>query len=411
MIKRLRLIIASVICFLLFVFAATKTNNLEASISLVTTQKKFIAGKPIALQFKSDSPLATARLFIIHSYGKTILQGKNQEGKLTFKIPPIYSLKTGQVSWYLIQNEKITDTGNFEVLPNNTTPTLLENYLGPNTILTGKEHYTMMVAIPTDSYDNPKAANTTVFIKDQFLENITVSAQKTASFIAWKNIYSRSKSGKMLVSTQCENTSSKEFETELNPSIATDFTVGFSRNHEFADGNQITKLETSKIKDRFGNLVGDGTLVVFQVITKNNMLLKTFAATINGVAIAQLLHPDHAETYNIKAYITGMAESNLIQITYKPLLSNFTYQFSEKNRKITVGPLKSFMKQIVPDGIKAELKIFHNGKLLETKIVETNKGYANFNLLAAFYKKPTYQFEITTLGITKKTETKNYEAN
>lgn len=411
MMQRIYPYIIACACFFLFVFAASKTSNSGTIGPLLTTQKTFIAGKSIQLQFASSTLLANADLFLIHSYGKTLLQGKNLKGKLTFIVPPIYSAKTGLVSWYLIQNKKNVQSGNFEILPNDNTPTQLENYLGPNTILTGPEYYTMMVAIPTDSYDNPKKNNTAVYIKDQFLDNISVTAEKTASFIAWKNIYSRTKSGKMLVSTECEKTTSKEFETELNPGIPTNFKIEYSRNHQFADGNQITKLQTSAITDRFGNLVGDGTLVVFQVVTKNNMFLKTFASTINGIAIAQLLHPDHAETYSVKAYIAGMAESNTLAINYKPLLNDFSYEFSEKNRKITVGPIQSFMKQIVPDGIKVELKIFHQGKLLETKIVETNKGYAHFNLLAAFYKKTTYQFEITTLGITKKTETKHYETN
>ena len=411
MMQKVKRIVVPLVLLFLFVFAISKTNNSDATFLLKTAQSTFVAGNPIDLHFSSTTKTATATLFIMHSYGKTIVNASNKNGEIVFSIPAVYTTKTGLVTWYLIQNHQRKNTGSFTITPNNETPTVLENYLGPNTILTGKDHYTMMVAIPTDSYDNPKADNTTVFIKDQFLENIAISSYKTASFIACKNIYSRTKSGKLLVSTQCENTSSKEFETELTPSIPTDFSIGFSRNHEFADGNQITKLETSAIKDQFGNLIGDGTLVLFQIRTKNNTILKTFAATINGVAIAQLLHPDHAETYRVKAYITGMAESKPIQISYNSLITDFPFQFSKKNRKITVGPLKSFMKQLVPDGIKVELKIFYHNELIETKIVESNKGFATFELLAPFFKKSEYHFEITTLGITRKTEIKKYEAN
>ncbi|MBE0393558.1 hypothetical protein [Flavobacterium sp. PL002] len=411
MIKKLTTVLLPLVLFFLFVFAISKTNNTEAAFTLDTSKKTFVAGRPISLHFSTTSKSATADLFIIHSYGKTILKAKNNNGKLVFNIPPLYCLKTGFVTWYLLQNNEKIITGDFSIRPNDDTATVLENYLGPTTILTGQEHFTMMVAIPTDSYDNPKEDNTTVFIKDQFLENVTVTTKKTASFIAWKNIYSRNKSGKMLVSTECNTTGSKEFETEITPSPATNFTINFKRNHEFADGNQITKLETSVIKDQFGNLIGDGTLVTFQVTTNNNSLLKTYAATINGIAIGQLLHPDHQDIYRVKAYITGMAESKPIQISYKPLIRTFPYEFYEKNRKITVGPLKSFMKQIVPDGIKVELKIFHHKELIETKITESSKGYANFILFPPFYKEKEYRFEITTLGITRKTEIKKYETN
>ena len=401
----------AVLLFFLFAFAVTKTNTKDPSFRLETKQIRFVAGKPIALVFGSDSKTAIANLVIIHTYGKTVLQSKNTNGKLVFNIPAIYCTKTGVFSWYLVLNNKTIQTGSFNITPNNDSPTVLENYLGPTTLLTGTEHFTMMVAIPTDSYDNPKEDNTTVYIKDQFLNDITSTKKQTDFFIAWKNIYSRTKVGKMLVSTECNTTTSKEFETDIKPSIGKDFSISYSRNHEFADGNQITLLETSIIRDKFGNIVGNGTMVTFQIITKNNILLKTFAATINGIAIGQILHPDHQETYTVKGYVTGIAESKSLQINYLALIKTFTYQFAENNRKITVGPIKSFMKQIVPDGIKVELKIFHQNKLIETKIVETAKGFATFYLLAPFYKEKEYQFEINTLGVTQKTEIKKYETN
>ncbi|WPR72513.1 hypothetical protein SLW70_05075 [Flavobacterium sp. NG2] len=397
--------------FFLFVFAASKISTERTTFRLQTTQESFVAGRPIALTFSTPSKSNQPQLLLIHTYGKTVLNTENNNGKLVFKIPSIYSLKTGVVSWYLVENKKNVASGNFTIVPNDATPTVLENYLGPPSLLTGTEHFTMMVAIPTDSYDNPKQDNTTVVIKDQFLEDITATEKKTDNFIAWKNIYSRTKAGKMLVSTACNTTDSKEFETDIQPSPSENFTIKYSRPHKFADGNQITFIETSVIRDKYGNLVGDGTLVTFQVTTQNNILLKTYAATINGIAIGQLLHPDHQDTYTVKGYVVGIAESKPIQISYNALIDHFTYKFTEKNREITVGPLRSFMKQIVPDGIKVELNIFHKDELIETKIVETQKGIAKFYLLTPFYKKSEYQFEITTLGITQKTEVKKYETN
>jgi hypothetical protein len=411
MIKKGLHIVFPILLVFLFAFAAVKINNQTDSFILQSKQQRFIAGKPITLSFSSTSKTAKPKLFLIHTYGKTVLDSQNNNGQITFKIPAMYCLKTGVLSWYLIQDETKITNGSFTILPNDNTVTKIENYLGPPSLLTGTDHFTMMVAIPTDKFDNPKQDGTEVLIKDQFLNDITVTQKTTKSFIAWKNIYSRTKSGKMLLSTECNNTDSKEFETEIKPSIGEDFTIYFSRNHSFADGNQITSLTTSIIKDRYGNLVGDGTLVTFQVVTNENVLLKTYASTINGVAIGQLLHPDHQDTFKVKAYITGIAQSKTISIPYLPLIKNFKYTFTEKNRRITVGPVRSFMKQLVPDGVKVELKIFRNEELLETKIVETNKGIATFILLAPFYPEKEYQFEITTLGITQKTDTKQYEVN
>jgi hypothetical protein len=411
MIRKKTSFLLCVFALILVAFANSLPESKELPFTLQTPNSNFEAGNEIRLVFSTQSKSAKPNLFIVHNYGKTLLNGKNNNGKISFIIPDFYAKKAGVISWFLIQNEKKCLKGTFEIFPNDKTETKIENYLGPPSILAGGSEYTMMVTIPTDSYDNPKRTNTTAIIKHQFLESITVDLLKTKDFIAWKNIYSPNKSGKLLVSTQCDSIAVKEIETEVYPNIATNFTIAFARNHQFADGNQITDLSTSLIKDAYGNTVSDGTLVCFIIRTKNNYVLKTFGTTIKGIASAKILHPDHQETYTIKGYVTGIAESNVITIHYKPIISDFIYNFSNKNRVLTVGPLKSFMNQTVPDGIKVLLKIYHANKLVDTAQEESSKGVANFYLSKDFYKEKTYRFEITTLGITKKTSTLNYDSN
>jgi hypothetical protein len=91
--------------------------------------------------------------------------------------------------------------------------------------LAGGKEFTMMVTIPTDAFDNPKLENTAVVIKHQFLDNVTTVLKNTKDFVAWKNIYSNTKSGHILASTACGKTTSKEVETEVYPNIATDFLI------------------------------------------------------------------------------------------------------------------------------------------------------------------------------------------
>jgi hypothetical protein len=378
---------------------------------LDTKTNVFVAGNGVKIAFKSNSETTTSQLYIIHSYGKTLLDGTNENGKLSFILPKNYSDKTGTVSWFLISNEETSAKGNFEIIPNIKTQTQVENYLGPRSILAGGKEFTMMVAVPTDGFDNPVIENTPVLIKNQFLNSITIDTEKTKDFIAWKNIFSNRPSGKILVSTECKNVASKEIETEVYPNIPTNFSINYKQNHDFADGNQITALSTSVIKDQFDNIVSDGTLVYFIITTQNNTILKTFGSTLNGIATGQLLHPDHRDFYTIKAYITGIAESNSLRVAYQPILSKFKYTFSDRNRTLTVGPLKSFMNQLVPDGIKVTVKVIHENKLVASLQGDTSTGTAKFHFSSDFYKEKKYHFEITTLGITQKSEIKNYEPN
>jgi hypothetical protein len=395
---------------LLLAFGTSLSKNKETLI-LITKTKTFIAGHTIKIEFSTTSKTIQPQLFIIHSYGKTILSCTNKDGKLTFKLPDVFSKKTGYVSWFLIENNKNIFKGSFEIMPNDNTKTQIENYLGPRSILAGGKEFTMMVAVPCDGFDNPILENSTVTIKNQFLENITIHNQKTKDFIGWENIFSNKPSGKMLVSTECKNIATKEIETEIYPNIATNFSIYYKRNHEYGDGNQITSLSTSIIRDDYNNIVIDGTMVSFIINTKNNYILKTFGTTINGIATGEILHPDHEDVYTVKGYVTGIAQSNILQINYKPVLATFNYAFSNENRKIIVGPIKSFMNQLVPDGIKVILKIFQNDKLVSTLQKDTSKGMTTFNISSAYYKAKKYRFEISSLGITKKTQTKSYDHN
>ncbi|WP_298147736.1 hypothetical protein [Flavobacterium sp.] len=388
--------------FLLALAIGKEVARIE-SLVLVTKATEFTAGTPIKLEFTAKSNSEKPQLFIIHSYGKTLLEASVDRGNYVFELPENYCEKTGKVSWFLILEHESIASGTLQILPNPKTKTVLENYFGPRKIMAGGREFSMMVVVPTDGFDNPKESNTTVKLKYQFLQNISTLDLRTNNFIAWYNIYSPDKAGKILVSTECENTVSKEIETEVYPNIATDFSINYSRNHEFADGNQLTRFSTSIIRDQFGNVVSDGTLVYFIIRTKENMLLKTFGATINGIASAQILHPDHQDSYQVKAYVMGIAESNSITINYKPVAASFDYALSHNNRTLRVGPIKSFMNQLVPDGITVVLNVLQKNKIVATLEKETSKGIAFFEISDDILAAGNFQLEIKTLGISKKT--------
>ena len=57
-----------------------------------------------------------------------------------------------------------------------------------------------------------------------------------------------------------------------------------------------------------------------------------------------------------------MAESNTLGIKYKKVVENFEVVFMKNNRKLRIGPVKSFMNQIIPDGLQIKLSIYKNTK-------------------------------------------------
>ncbi|MFY7729102.1 MAG: hypothetical protein ACOVRN_06280 [Flavobacterium sp.] len=398
--------------FMLYSFDALTPKATLAITGVPKEGTHFIADKNISFSISSSGNTAhdAPTLLLKSSYGTTIVPAVYKNNAITYTVPKFFSRKTGLVQWKFITDKGLLKKGFFYIDPE-TRVTHVENYLGPRSMLTGDRHYTMMVAAPTDKFDNPKPEGTPVAIKSQFLNNISFTTYPVKHFIAWKRIYAPEKSGKLLTSIACGGEESKETETDVYPNLPVDFTIGYRRNHKFADGNQLTTLATSEIRDKFGNVVADGTLVLFEVITLRNKVLKTYGATISGVAEAKILAPERYDSYTVKAFVNGMGESRPIHINYFPIKVNINYAFTQNNRLLKVGEINSFMGQMAPDGTMVTVTVFYKNKKIAVLEEYTSKGFAVYKLPKEAYPEKEYEFEIRVLGNLKKTGVIKYVEN
>jgi len=390
-----------------FFFFASSANGLSANtnetIQLETSEQAFTAGETIVLKF-SGTQDASIQLYCANSYGTTLVSAKVADNQLQYTIPTQLCSKIGVVNWKLL-DKKTSLSGTFTI-NSQTTPVAMETYVGPPSIAAGGNDFTMLVVIPTDTLDNPVKENTEVNLQRQFLANEQQETIQVKNLIAYKNIYSPIESGRMLLATECLGLNSKEYTVNVMPAISKDFEIFAKRSHEYADGNQITTFTTNILKDEYDNIVSDGSYVEFFITNTKGNILKTAGMTIDGVATAKMIHPDHQETWNVKAAVTGISESNTISIAYKKVIEDFTITFSENNRNIEVGPLKSFMNQLIPDGLQVKLVVSQNGKKIAAYIKESRDGFVNFELNPNIFSNGNYDLEITTAGIAKTVKAK-----
>ncbi|WAC01348.1 hypothetical protein N7U66_14910 [Lacinutrix neustonica] len=383
---------------LLASFAVVQKNETTNSFKLITTETEYEVGNSIVLKFssaQSEKPL----LYCSNSYGSTLVSASIKNEILEYTFPKNITQKTGIVNWTLLE-ETNSISGQFNNNPKAEVATI-ETYIGPPSIEAGGTDYTMLIVIPTDSLDNPVTTNTLVNAKHQFLDSEENDLIFTKNLIAYKNIYSKKESGRMLVSSESLGINSKEFTINVWATIPTNFTILAKRPHDYADGNQVTTFSTSIIKDKLDNVVSDGTFVTFFITNSKGNILKTTGTTIDGIATAKMIHPDYQANWSIKAYVEGMAESKVITLNYKQVIDDFDVLFSENNRDIKVGPLRSFMQQMIPDGLQVKLQIYKDNTLVETYLKTSFNGYVNFNLKPAIFKNGNYNFRIQTAGIEK----------
>ncbi len=373
-----------------------ETVKINDTFRLLTPQTEFEAGHDIVLKFSAMNS-SKPNLYLSNSYGSIIIKPVRSRSLLSYQLPKSFSNKAGVVNWKLLNS---TLAGKLNIHPKQDVASM-ETYLGPPSIEAGETDYTMLVVIPTDIYDNPLKDSTQVSIKHQFSANERQDSIYMKNNISYKNIYSKTKTGRILISSESLNKNSKEYDVNILPAIPTDFTITYNRNHEYTDGNQITNFSTSIIKDKYDNIVSDGTYVDFLITNASNYQLKTSGSTVNGIATAKMIHPDHQDNWTVKAFIEGLSESNSISITYNQSVEDFEVAFSERNRIVSIGPLKSFMGQMIPDGLEVKLHIYQNHIKIKTLYKDSFSGYANFNMNPDNFPDNIYTFKIEAAGIKK----------
>lgn len=394
----------SIFIFICFFSCAEKNEEIRVPantpIKLLTKSAQYTAGSEICITFSASKELLPY-LVLKNALGTSVLKPVKDTNQLRFCVPPMYANKAGIMHWSLVLNSEEIEAGQISIAPDATT-TFLETYFGPRQITAGKNDFSMLVNIPTDNYDNTLVNGTMVTVNREFEDEFHQFMVPISKSIAWKNINATEKSGRILVSALCRNTNSKQLTTIVYPAMPTDFEIGYQRDHTFADGNQIITLQTNKILDIYGNVVSDGTHVNFLIENQDGIFMSATGNTINGRAIARLLHPEEPTTWKAKAFITGAARSNTIVVGFKASVEDYPINFDKDQRKLSIGPLLGFMQQKVTDGFSIQLSIKSEANIInEEEKLFTKDGKASYILDKNFYPSGTYNITIEAAGISK----------
>jgi len=396
---------------LLLAFSPAQKQNGHQKVSLgmaklVDMEESYIAGGEITLTVlisvidtvNPEEKSYPLQLYVSSSYGSSLLDMSSKDGMTYFQIPPVFTKKSGVVQWRLIHAKKVFDEGSFMITPNSNKKAVVESYVGPPSIIAGGNDFTMLVTAATDTYDNLLPNNTEITIKHYQDGVETKSQYPTEDRIAWKRVFSSETTGKITFAATHKTDASKELMVEVLPNSPSNFSMEAKRVHTYADGNQIVTFSTSQIVDAYNNIVADGTLVTFSILSSEGTQSRTSGTTINGVAKGQLLHPNSPTQWQIKALVDGMAESNVLELAFNPFLLEFDVNYSETNHSITVGPLTSFMGQLVPDGAEVTLTQTELG-IEETKF--SFNGMVTFPILENYGDVATPTFTIEALGVSQ----------
>jgi len=343
------------IIFIWFLLMELTHAQNSKSKSCLLHKAEYQAGDLIDIQSEGKIN-ASDTLIVSYSYGATKIFPKlNTTNSSTFLLPDIISQRSGMIALQHMAQDHYC-TSYLKIVPLADADNI-ETFVGPSSIIAGSNDFTMITVVPRDKYDNPLAEKSAIDILDFNNGSINSETVLLSKQIAYKKVYSSNTLGKIFLSANYKNAQSKEFEVEVLAGTPEAFNIYTNQLHPYADGNQIVTFYSDKILDSYGNIVADGTLVKFHVTTDDSNARFTQATTINGIAKAKFRHPDKGENWQITAYVAGITKSPVISLSFLDLSPSIEVNIDEKNRLLNTGPIQSFLKQLIPDGIKCEIII------------------------------------------------------
>ncbi|WP_108244311.1 hypothetical protein [Muricauda brasiliensis] len=355
------------------------SEKIPDTTKLISTAREFVAGDSITLQF--DGTSENQLLLVQNSWGTMLLKPDSTITNLTFTLPQIMAQKSGLAHWSLLHEKTMVAEGGFNILPSKTLSESMESYIGPTSIFADNQDEAMIVSLPQDTFGNPLPDSTIVQLTEKFKNSQNNTSMPVQGMIAHAYVGGHGEVGELFLSTSLENQVSKEFTVSVLPTKSADFNITMERQHNFADGNQIISFTTSTVKDRNGNTVADGTMVNFVVEDGSGNQYQTYGQTLNGVAVGKMLHPEAPTQWKVKAHISGLSQSNSLELGFEAAVKDYTVHVSENGRTITVGPILSYMKQWVPDGMGIHLEIKGpDEESLLTQETTSRKGMGEFEL-------------------------------
>lgn len=388
--------------FLISVFGCTPANNSdqvsEVFFELKYLKENYVAGETIKLLF--DTPaLSETGLQIDNGYGTYFLTPEKTDTGISFILPAAISTISGHCGWQLIHQNNSKLRGQFYIHPKTDSKVNIESYLGPRDIVAGTEQGSMLVSIPSDVYDNPLDQGTVLLVNEQYRGLDQNFIDTVQNLVSWRYIDKKEKAGRIFVRSSIGSHPSGEMYADIKPAAAKDFSIALFRNHVYADGNQQMILRTTQIKDRFSNVISDGTLVTFSIEPGSGKSLFTHATTVNGIAEAKIIHPAMEASWNISAFIAGEASSNTLEVWFKASVKDYDSSFSADGQQLIIGPIIGFMGQHVPDFTPVSITITYEDGRKELITIWTENGFAYLDL--GGLRGQTSAFRIETLGILK----------
>jgi len=321
------------------------------------------AGENISIFAISDQHTFTDSLHLIWSdaYGDIPYIEETRRGDTVyFAIAEQTFQRSGTVILSLCQKGQILDQKSLKILPLSPIG-IIETYAGEKTMFVKSDQTAMVVAIPKDTFGNPSMAGTQVQYALRYpgapvsILNDVINKIVSAQFIG-----TGPQTGKILIGVSSGEANSIEETIGLTPTWPSKFNIQAEAWFPFADSRQNIIVRTDFIRDGWGNVVTDGTLIHFVVEEDGIQVAKYRGYSSSGAAQIQIENPDHAADWKIYALSEGGIRSNTINLHFDVYIQDLPFYYDSKQKGIVVGPVSGTLGQMVTDDLEVQVILEHS---------------------------------------------------
>ena len=326
--------------------------NKVGTAEILNIKNKYKAGDPINMEVQTEGLEEEVVLIVWDGkFGEQYFEKTIYSEDFTFAFPDSISIYSGFVTIKIIHCQNLLSKKKIYISSLHPVGAI-EAYLGPKTLAIDQNMQSMLCLIPKDKYGNALEESDSIHFSTKYrnMDNIKVKKgiENLLSFIKIKN---NRQVGKVLLGAKCEDTYIDEQEVAIVEGPMQEVKINILELHPYSDQRQIVHLNTDVILDELGNIVADGTSVIFVVYEKGEIKAQYQTYTVSGIANIYIENPKKATTWDVS--IVGAPKSSEIQLTFYDNLESIPLRIEKEH--LVVGPVVGSLDQYIPDGTEVSV--------------------------------------------------------
>ncbi len=364
-------LVASAAVALLLLLARDEEPTLPSASGSLTVDApdRLDAGDPLPVTLSGASrDLDTATVVLVTTAGTHAVDVGLTSGGGTVDLAPTMTTAAGAAEVWAIAGRDQSSTSVLLLSGPPVEP--LVPFVGPKSIVADGEDHAMVVVLAADRFGNPVPQRTDIELWATRPDGSrTAGTVESTGLVAWQRLFAGTLAGRTSVATSLGSVQGPVADLDEVAGRPAEIILDDPAGEALlADGRRLHVVRTKQLRDRFGNVVTDGTVVDFRSDTPEGRRTAS-APTIDGRAEVWIEAPSVPGAVQLVAQSSGVASLPL-EIGYATAVEDVPLQLerSQDGWLIRVGPIALVDGGWIPDGTEITVDIPGRGTVTGTSL-------------------------------------------